>query len=96
MKTHARRALHDLRTMGARVSEAEKPPRRYIRLAILELEKVRRGKEKDRACRRIEDIDQRLREIAEEQASLASLVGEARPAPPVPPPVEQAGFTLNY
>jgi hypothetical protein len=96
MKTYARKALHDLRTMGARVTEAEKPPRRYIRLAILELEKVRRGKEKDRACRRIQDIDQRLREIAEEQASLTDLVGEARPASAVPPPIQQDGFTLNY
>jgi hypothetical protein len=93
MKNQARRTLHDLRTMGARVSDAEKPARRYIRLAILELEKVRRGKEKDRACRRIRDLDQRLREVAEEQAGL---VGEVRPGAAVPPPVQQAGFTLNY
>jgi hypothetical protein len=93
MKATPRKGLHDLHTMSRRVSDAEKPQRRYIRMAILELEKVRRGKEKNRACRRIEEIDGRLAQIAAEQAQLLTQL------PPETTPrsaARQAGFTLNY
>ncbi len=89
----SRKSLHDLRTMGGRVTDAEKPQRRYIRLAILELEKVRRGKERDQASHRIEDIDHRLAEIQGEQAGL---LGQATPDPAARPAAPPAGFTIQY
>ena len=71
-KSHKR--LHDIRTMSDRVSDAEKPQRKFIKLAILELEKVRRGKEKRCASEHIKNLDKRLAEIEIEQAKLAESV----------------------
>ncbi len=95
-KTH--KSLHDLRTMSGRITDAEKPQRRYVRLAILELEKVRRNKEMARAIRQVKDLDRRLREITYEQGRLlteaspvAAVLPEA-PAPTQPP----SAVTITY
>jgi len=79
MNKKLHRSVRDVRTMSDRVSEAEKPQRKFIRLAVLELEKVRRAKERDKASRRVGQIDKRLGEIDREQADL---LGAVRPAAP--------------
>ncbi|MGD0383732.1 MAG: hypothetical protein ABSA77_09435 [Thermoguttaceae bacterium] len=85
MSAKSRKRMHDIRTMSDRVSDAEKPQRKYIKLAILELEKVRRSKEKRSASEKIKNLDERLVEIEIEQARLIETVyvmhkGEEGPA----------------
>jgi hypothetical protein len=85
MRLKARKDVRGIRTMSDRISDAEKPQRKYIKLALLEMERVRRSKEKHRAAERIDGIDQRLAEIDREQADLLSQshvvhLGEFRPA----------------
>ncbi len=66
--------LHDIQTMSNRLSDTEKSQRKFIKLAILEMEKVRRSKEKRRACQRMKNLNKRLAEIKAEQAVLIESV----------------------
>jgi len=70
MKSRPSKGLQDIRTMSERSSDADNPQRKYLTLAMLELEKVRRNKEKQNASQRVENIDRRVAEIEEEQAIL--------------------------
>ena len=70
MKSIPSRGLQDIRTMSKRISDVDNPQRKYLALAMLELEKARRNKEKQSAGQRIANIDQRMVEIAAEQADL--------------------------
>jgi len=93
VNTKPRRSLLDVRTLSGRVSDAEKSQRRYLRLAVLELEKVRRVKEKDRASGRIGELDQRLTDIESEQVLLLAELSPGRALQPAP---TEAGFSVNY
>ncbi len=53
MRRKSQKHLQNIKTLSDRVSDAEKPQRKFIKLAILELEKVRRSKEKIKASRAI-------------------------------------------
>jgi hypothetical protein len=64
------RGMQDIRTMSERISEADNPQRKYLALAMLELEKARRNKEKQSAAQRVAGIDSRLADITAEQAEL--------------------------
>jgi hypothetical protein len=70
MKSMPRRGLQNIRTMTDRIRDADSPQRKYLTLAMLELERVRRSKEKEIARQRVEHSDRRLAEIEEEQVSL--------------------------
>ena len=70
MKSIPSRGLQDIRTMSERISDVDNPQRKYLALAMLELEKARRNKEKQSASQRIANIDQRMVEIAAAQADL--------------------------
>jgi len=70
MKSKPIRGLQDIRTMSERISHTDNPQRKYLTLAMLELEKARRNKERQSAGQRVENIDRRVGEIEEEQASL--------------------------
>jgi hypothetical protein len=65
-----RRGLQDIRTMSERISDAENPQRKYLALAMLELEKARRNKEKSSSSQRVASINQRLADITAEQTEL--------------------------
>lgn len=65
-----RRGIQDIRTMSERISDADNPQRKYLALAMLELEKARRNKEKRSANQRVASIDQRLADITAEQTKL--------------------------
>jgi hypothetical protein len=91
VNTTPRRSLADVRTMSGRVSDAEKPQRRYLRLAVLELEKVRRLKERSRSAQRIGELDERLTDIARQQAGL---LAETSPSAASPP--SDSGFAIRY
>ena len=64
------RGLQDIRTLSGRVDPTFVPHKAHMRLACLEMEKVRRGKERESAAYRIENIDARLKEIEAEEALL--------------------------
>ena len=105
MKSKPARGLQDIHTMSERVSEVDNPQRKYLTLAMLELEKVRRNKVRQSASQRIESIDRRVAEIEEEQAALlaaaeaelaeSSLTGGPHKLADPGSPNEQ-GFRLAY
>ncbi len=70
MKSRPSRGLQDIRTMSERTSDADNPQRKYLTLAMLELEKARRNKEKQSASQRVQNIDRRVAEIEQQQAGL--------------------------
>ncbi len=85
MSAKSKKHLHDIRTLSDRVSDAEKPQRKFIKLAILELEKVRRSKEKRRASKQMKNLDKRLAEIENEQVRLIETTHVVHPGACGPP-----------
>ena len=71
--TTPQRGLQDIRTMSERISDVDNPQRKYLALAMLELERARRNKEKQAASQRVANIDQRMVEIAAAQADLLAV-----------------------
>jgi hypothetical protein len=74
MRRISHKHLQKIKTLSDRVSDVERPQRKFIKLAILELEKVRRGKEKHSASQHVKDLDKRLAEIQIEQSKLMEAV----------------------
>ena len=70
------RGLRTVRTLAGRVDRLGVPHRLHLRIACLEIEKVRRATERTTASRRVTELDARLREIEAEEAAL--LQGLAR------------------
>jgi hypothetical protein len=70
MKSKPHRSVQDIRTMSERISETNNPQRKYLALAMLELEKARRKQEKQSSSQRVANIDRRLAEIETAQTSL--------------------------
>jgi hypothetical protein len=78
-----RRGVQDIRTMTERISDTDNPQRKYLALAMLELERARRNKEKLSASQRVRNIDQRLADITAEQTELLAVVEtELKPSAP--------------
>ena len=104
MKSQPRRTVQDIHTMSERISETDNPQRKYLALAMLELEKARRNKEKLSARQRVDNIDRRITEIEQEQTGLlavarAELMESASadgPAEAGGPGAPDAGFRLAY
>jgi hypothetical protein len=57
------RGVQDIRTLSGRADEGTIPYKAYMKLSILEMEKFRRGKEKESALERVRKIDQRFQDI---------------------------------
>jgi hypothetical protein len=100
-----RRGVQDIRTMTERISDADNPQRKYLTLAMLELERARRNKEKQSASQRVRNIDQRLADISAEQTELLAAAEAELGASTQPRRARQAddaesptggGFTLSY
>jgi len=70
LRSKPRKGLSDIRTMMDVVTGTHEPQRRFLRLAMLAREKVRRGTERDTARQRIEDIDARSANIDAESEIL--------------------------
>lgn len=84
------RGLQDIRTHTGRVSSLSEPYRAFMRISCLEMEKARRGKERESALHRVQVIDQRFREIAAEKAELLAAHGHLiQPAAGKGRPAEQ-------
>jgi len=68
------RGLQDLRTISGSVDDRSVPFRAYMKLSVLEMEKFRRGKERQSALAKVRDIDERFEDIeAEKREILASM-----------------------
>ena len=100
-----RRGLNNIRTLSGRVDQLALPYRAYMKLSCLEMEKARRGRERDAANKRVRDIEVRFQEIAKEQQELLQAVANPRKAAPsrLPgmeiqpsPPRSAGGFRIRY
>jgi len=68
------KGVQDIKTLSGRADEGTIPYKAYMKLSILEMEKFRRGKEKQSALERVRNIDQRFRDIeAERQKIITAL-----------------------
>lgn len=68
------RWLQDIRTLSGKGSQPLPLHKAYMRLAFLEMEKARRGEEKNSALARVRNIDARFNDIdVEKEALLDSL-----------------------
>ena len=68
------RGLQDIRTLAGNVDQIAEPYRAYMKISCLEMEKVRRGKERESAMFRVGEIDARFREIETEKAELLAVM----------------------
>ena len=71
------KGVQDIRTLPSRMEEGSVPYKLYMKLSMIEMEKFRRGKEKQSALDRVNVIDQRFREIeADRQKIITALKAE--------------------
>jgi hypothetical protein len=70
------RGLQDIRTLSGRIDNASLPYKDFMKISCLEMEKFRRGKERESAMQRVKNIDLRLRDIEVEKASLIQSLAE--------------------
>ena len=66
--------------MSGRVDKKSAPYRAYMQITCLEMEKARRGSERNSAIRRIAEVDNRLQEIEVEKAAILKALSESRAA----------------
>ncbi|MGA7143996.1 MAG: hypothetical protein WBY47_05780 [Desulfobacterales bacterium] len=64
------RGLQNIRSHSGRVDQESEPYRVFLRIGSLEMEKARRGKERESAMLRVKDIDDRFQDIDAEKAKL--------------------------
>ena len=69
------KGLQDIRTHSGKVSEGVVPHKAYMRLTCLEMEKYRRDKERKSAMARVENIDNRFRDIEMEKENILASLG---------------------
>ncbi|MCG8333905.1 MAG: hypothetical protein MJE63_05270 [Proteobacteria bacterium] len=77
----AKRGLENIKTNMNRVDRIRKPYMAYLRIGALEMEKMRRLKERKNIQERMELIDHRCLEIEREKAMLQQLVTNCADAP---------------
>jgi len=94
-----RRSLRDIRTLSGKVRNATLPHQAYLRISHIEMEKVRKTLESEKARQLMADIAARLVEIeAEKEALLQGLRDRGKDPPPVRsgPPKKIGGFKVRY
>ena len=99
------RGLQDVPTLSGRVDQTSLPYKAYMKVACLEMEKVRRGKERESASFRVKNIDARFKEIEDEKAALLLALAKRDKERPTdaldsgakpPPPRGASGLRLRY
>jgi hypothetical protein len=101
------KGVQDIRTLSGRSDEGTIPYKAYMKLSILEMEKFRRGKEKQSALERVHHIDQRFLDIeGERQKILTSLeskgvrrrqlTGQEKPLATAAPRTTTGPFKIRY
>jgi hypothetical protein len=64
------RGLQNIRSHSGRADQVSEPYRVFLRIGSLEMEKARRGKERESAMLRVKAIDERFQDIDAEKAKL--------------------------
>ncbi len=82
--TIPRKGLTDIRTHSGTVKDTIIPHKAHLRLCHIEMEIIRRNKEKKAAQQRIANIEARLQEIAAEKKILLQVVEEKGDVSPLP------------
>jgi hypothetical protein len=99
------RTSQNIRSNSGKVDLLSEPYRAFMRISALEMEKARRGKERESAMFRVKEIDARFREIEKEKAYLLNGVGGLKtikthtPGNRTPQPAglnTARGFKLRY
>jgi len=101
------RGLQNIRTRSGTSDQVSEPYKAFLRIGALEMEKSRRGKEKECAVIRVRNIDARFQEIEAEKAELLEGLGaiertHARPGntterpAPSPSARQKGGFKISY
>lgn len=99
------RGLQDIRTKFGRCGPGYDPYMAYMKISCLEMEKLRRNKEKESALHRVKVIDERLAEIEAEKAAILQNLAEnggsscpsgCEPEPRREPGSKGSGFIIRY
>lgn len=64
------RGVQNIKTLSGRSDDGTIPYKAYMKLCILEMEKFRRGKEKESAMERVQKVDQRFQDIEAERQEI--------------------------
>ncbi len=88
------RGMADLKTLAGLGARQIAPHAAYMKITSLELEKLRLGRVRQNAERRIAEIDARYKDIEAEKAGLLSATGstDAENRHALPPPHSGQGF----
>ena len=71
-----RRTMRDIKTVSGRVDRIANPYMAYMQITCMEMEKVRKGRERESAMQRVRNLDARLQEIELQKASLLRALAE--------------------
>ena len=97
-----RRGLREIRTLSGRAEHGVLPYKAYMQITCLEMEKLRRQREKNNATLRIRNLDARLMEIEAGKEALLRAVGERNIGKPTgagarsSQPTSTGGLRLRY
>lgn len=78
------RSLNVLRSLSGAAHKAMAPHAAYMKITTIELEKMRLGKARDHALRRMGEIDARLRELEAQKGALMQAIEAVHAAPAAP------------
>ena len=97
------RGLQDIPTLSGTVDQISIPYKAHMRISHLEMEKVRKGKEKESAMHRVKNIDKRVQEIEAEKEALLGVLDQqnngnsiVKPKTKPGPCNGSKGFRLKY
>ncbi len=99
------RGLANIHTRSGTREQVSEPYKAFLRIGSLEMEKARRGKEKESALNRVQNIDARFKEIDVEKSELLEAMGITatgnacgNPAngSKRPPAHNKGGFKISY
>jgi len=87
------RGLEHIGTRSGRAHATSLLYKAYMRIAALELEKLRRAQERDSASLRMKIVEERVREIEAEKAALLQSLTKVHPGSQTSAPGPAPGFT---
>ena len=89
--TQPSRSVRDIKTLAGMADDVRAPHKMYMRLFALETERHRRLQERASAMLRVDNIDARCAEIAEEMEQLLQILGVEAVASGGPPASARSG-----
>ena len=90
------RGLQDIRTISGKVDMVSEPYRAYMKITCLEMEKARRGKERESAMGRVKKIDARFEDIETEKTALLKTLEKSDKPNRATNRNNDGGFKIKY